>query len=146
MKNETNIYDIDGNIIRKAGDNHKFTLEEVEKLVDDLTEKVRQNPDNQVYKVYLDNAHKYLFDMYNHMSTEEIKKRLSFIQDSVQEAKNEATDAEKEQLNAIGEAMEKLKEEYDKENENERHTEDICALHSGESETDPEGSPTGVQE
>ena len=146
MKNETNIYDIDGNIIRKAWDNHKFTLEEVEKLVDDLTEKVRQNPDNQVYKVYLDNAHKYLFDMYNHMSTEEIKKRLSFIQDSVQEAKNEATDAEKEQLNAIGEAMEKLKEEYDKENENERHTEDICALHSGESEADPEGSPTGVQE
>lgn len=46
MKNETNIYDIDGNIIRKAGDNHKFTLSEVEKLVDDLTEKVRQNPDN----------------------------------------------------------------------------------------------------
>lgn len=30
--------------------------------------------------------------------------------------------------------------------ENERHTEDICALHSGESETDPEAAPTGVQE
>ena len=115
MKNETNIYDIDGNIIRKAGDNHKFTLEEVEKLVDDLTEKVRQNPDNQVYRVYLDNAHKYLYNMYNHMSVEDLKKRISLIQDTVQEAKNEATEAEKEQLNAIGEAMEQLKEEYDKE-------------------------------
>ena len=127
MKNETTIYDTDGNIIRKAGDNHKFTLEEVEKLVDDLTEKVRQNPDNQVYKVYLDNAHKYLFDMYNHMSTEEIKKRLSFIQDSVQESKNEATDAEKEQLNAIGEAMEELKKEYDKEEENVDNVVEIAA-------------------
>jgi AAA+ ATPase superfamily predicted ATPase len=125
MKNETNIYDIDGNIIRKAGDNHKFTLEEVEKLVDDLTEKVRQNPDNQVYRVYLDNAHKYLYNMYNHMSTEEIKKRLSFIQDSVQEAKNEATDAEKEQLNVIGEAMEQLKAEYDKETVMDEYVEPI---------------------
>lgn len=131
MKNETNIYDIDGNIIRKAGDNHKFTLEEVEKLVDDLTEKVRQNPDNQVYKVYLDNAHKYLFDMYNHMSTEEIKKRLSFIQDSVQEAKNEATDAEKEQLNAIGEAMEQLKAEYDKETVMDEYVEPVEEIKDG---------------
>lgn len=40
MNNYTNIYDIDGNIIRKAGDNHRFTIEEVEKLVDDLTAKV----------------------------------------------------------------------------------------------------------
>lgn len=60
MKNNSNIYDIDGNIIRKAGDNHKFTIEEVEKLVDDLTEKVKQNPDNDVYKVYLNNANRYL--------------------------------------------------------------------------------------
>jgi hypothetical protein len=40
MNNYTNIYDIDGNIIRKADDNHRFTIEEVEKLVDDLTAKV----------------------------------------------------------------------------------------------------------
>ena len=30
--------------------------------------------------------------------------------------------------------------------EDERHQKDIHTLHSGESETDPEGSPTGVQE
>lgn len=39
MKVDSNIYDIDGNLIRKAGDTHKFTVEEVEKLVDDLTKK-----------------------------------------------------------------------------------------------------------
>ena len=116
MNNYTNIYDIDGNIIRKAGDNHKFTIEEVEKLVDELTEKVQKNPDNQVYRVYLNNAHKWLYNMYNNMSKEDIAKRLSLIQNNIQEAKNELNDAEKQQLDTISEAMEQLKAEYEKEN------------------------------
>ena len=94
MNNYTNIYDIDGNIIRKAGDNHRFTIEEVEKLVDDLTAKVQQNPDNQVYKVYLNNAHKWLYNMYNNMSVEELTKRISTIQDAIQAAKDNATEQE----------------------------------------------------
>lgn len=116
MKNETNIYDVDGNIIRKAGDNHKFTIEEVEKLVDDLTKKVQDNPDNQVYKVYLNNAHKWLYNMYNNMSTKEIQERISALQNNIQEAKDDINEAEKQQLDAISEAMEQLKAEYDKEN------------------------------
>lgn len=150
MNNYTNIYDIDGNIIRKAGDNHKFTIEEVEKLVDDLTKKVQENPDNQVYKVYLNNAHKWLYNMYNNMSTKEIQERISALQNNIQEAKDDINEAEKEQLDTISEAMEQLKAEYDKENEyvefeevkpeeNEGHTEDIHTLHSGESETDTQG-------
>ena len=154
MKNDTNIYDIDGNIIRKAGDNHKFTIEEIEKLVDDLTEKVRQNPDNQVYKVYLNNAQAYLYNMYNNMSTEDLKKRISILQESINEAQTEESKAEKEQLDAVAEAMEQLKAEYDNENEytdfeeikDERNKEDIHTLHSGESETDPSSAPEGVQE
>lgn len=116
MKIETNIYDIDGNIIRKAGDNHKFTIEEVEKLVDDLTKKVQDNPDNQVYKVYLNNAHRWLYNMYNNMSTKEIQERISALQNNIQEAKDDINEAEKQQLDAISEAMEQLKAEYDKEN------------------------------
>ena len=153
MKNYSNIYDVDGNIIRKAGDNHKFTLEEVEKLVDDLTQKVQENPDNQVYKVYLNNAHKWLYNMYNSMSTEDIKARISALQNNIQEAKNDLNEAEKQQLDSISQAMEQLKAEYEKEtvmdeyvepieeikeDKNERYTEDIHTLHSGESETDPE--------
>ena len=153
MNNYTNIYDVDGNIIRKAGDNHKFTIEEVEKLVDDLTQKVQENPDNQVYKVYLNNAHKWLYNMYNSMSTEDIKARISALQNNIQEAKNDLNEAEKEQLDSISQAMEQLKAEYEKEtvmdeyvepieeikeDKNERYTEDIHTLHSGESETDSE--------
>ena len=164
MNNYTNIYDIDGNIIRKAGDNHKFTIEEVEKLVDDLTKKVQENPDNQVYKLYLNKAHKWLYNMYNNMSTKEIQERISALQNNIQEAKDDINEAEKQQLDAISEAMEQLKAEYDKENggaldteverpvaeptpmeeyvefeevkENEGHTENICSLHSGETEAD----------
>ena len=112
MNNYTNIYDIDGNIIRKAGDNHQFTIEEVEKLVDGLTAKVQQNPDNQVYRVYLNNAHKWLYNMYNNMSVEELTKRISTIQDAIQAAKDNATELEQKNLEELNEAMDEFAEQY----------------------------------
>lgn len=118
MNNYTNIYDVDGNIIRKAGDNHKFTLEEVEKLVDDLTEKVRQNPDNQVYKVYLNNAQKWLFNMYNNMSTEDLKQRISLLQNTIQDAKDDANELEQKNLEEINKIMDEFKAQYDEKPEN----------------------------
>ena len=118
MNNYTNIYDIDGNIIRKAGDNHRFTLEEVEKLVDDLTEKVRQNPDNQVYKVYLNNAQKWLFNMYNSMSTEDLKQRISLLQNTIQDAKDDANELEQKNLEEINKIMDEFKAQYDEKPEN----------------------------
>lgn len=113
MNNYTNIYDIDGNIIRKAGDNHKFTIEEVEKMVDDLTEKVKNNPDNDVYKVYLNNAHKWLFNMYNNMNKEDLMKRLDLVKDSINDAKTAAAEAESDKLAEINESIEQLKREYE---------------------------------
>lgn len=113
MKNETNIYDIDGNIIRKAGDNHKFTLSEVEKLVDDLTEKVRQNPDNQAYKVYLNNAQRWLFNMYNNMSTEDLKSRLTILQDTIKNNAAEEAERERKNLDELNRTIDKFKEQYD---------------------------------
>ena len=118
MNNYTNIYDVDGNIIRKAGDNHKFTLEEVEKLVDDLTEKVRQNPDNQVYKIYLNNAQKWLFNMYNSMSTEDLKQRISLLQNTIQDAKDDANELEQKNLEEINKIMDEFKAQYDEKPEN----------------------------
>lgn len=113
MKNETNIYDIDGNIIRKAGDNHKFTLSEVEKLVDDLTEKVRQNPDNQVYKVYLNNAQRWLYNMYNNMTTEELKSRLTILQDTIKNNAAEEAEREQKKLDELNRVIDEFKEQYD---------------------------------
>ena len=112
MKDFNNIYDIDGNLIHKAGSG-KFTLEETEKLVDDLAKKVEENPDNEVYKVYLNNAQKWLMKLYNEMSREDLMKRMSLVTNKLDEAKSEATEAEQKQLDEITKAMEDLKKEYD---------------------------------
>lgn len=147
MNKFSNLYDIDGNIINKAPQ-HTYTLEETEKLVDDLTKKVQENPDNEVYRVYLANAQKWLYKLYNEMSREDLMKRLNLVKDSVQEAKDEVNEAKQKELDEINKAVEELKKEYDKVtmdeyvepieevNENEGDKEDICALHSGQSETD----------
>ena len=109
---ESNIYDIDGELIRR-GDQGAFTLEETEDLVDKLAKKVQENPDNEVYKVYLNNARKWLFKLYNEMSREDLMKRMSFLKTSVDDAKTEASEAEQAQLEEINKAIEQLKNEYD---------------------------------
>ena len=107
-----NLYDIDGNLISKAPLKNK-TIKEVEDLVDKLTEKVKENPDNEVYKVYLNNAQSFLFAMYNNMNKEDLISRISALQSSVEAAKTEVNEAEQKQLEEINKAVEELKNEYD---------------------------------
>ena len=113
MSKFSNLYDIDGNIINKSPQ-HTFTLEETEQLVDDLSKKVQENPDNEVYKVYLANAQKWLYKLYNEMNREELMKRMNFITDSIQNAKNEVNEAEQKEIDEINKAVEELKKEYDR--------------------------------
>ena len=113
MSKFSNLYDIDGNIINKSPQ-HTFTLEETEQLVDDLSKKVQENPDNEVYKVYLANAQKWLYKLYNEMDREELMKRMNFITNSVQNAKNEVNEAEQKEIDEINKAVEELKKEYDR--------------------------------
>lgn len=112
MNKFSNLYDIDGNIINKSPQ-HKYTLEEVEELVDNLTKKVQENPENEVYKVYLNNAQKWLMHMYDNMSREDLMKRMSLVKDSVQKAKDEASEAEQKQIEEINQIMEDFKKQYD---------------------------------
>lgn len=109
-----NLYDIDGNLISEAPLKNK-TIKEVEDLVDKLTEKVKENPDNEVYKVYLNNAQSFLFGMYNGMSKEDLISRISALQSSVEEAKNEVNEAEKAKLDEANASLEELKESYSNE-------------------------------
>ena len=124
MSKFSNLYDIDGNIINRSPQ-HTYTIEECEELVDKLTKKVEENPENKVYKVYLNNAQKWLMHLYDGMSRQDLMKRMSFITDSIQNAKNEATEAEQEQLNKIGEAMEELKKAYNEETVMDEYVEPI---------------------
>ena len=59
-----NIYDIYGELVSRAP-LENFDIEKTEKLVDDLTQKVKDYPDRTMYKLYLDNAVNYLYYLYN---------------------------------------------------------------------------------
>ena len=107
-----NLYDIDGNLISKAPLNNK-TINEVEQLVDELTKKVQDNPENEVYKVYLNNAQSFLFGMYNNMSKEDLISRISALQNSVEKAKSEVNEAEQAKLEETNKALEELKNSYE---------------------------------
>ena len=106
-----NLYDIDGNLISQAPLKNK-TISEVEQLVDDLTKKVEENPDNEVYKVYLNNAQSFLFSMYNGMSKEDLISRISALQSSVEKAKTEVNEAEQAALEETNKSLDELKEAY----------------------------------
>ena len=110
-----NLYDIDGNLISKAPLKNK-TISEVEQLVDDLTKKVEENPDNEVYKVYLNNAQSFLFAMYNNMSKEDLISRISALQSSVEAAKTEVNEAEQQKLEETNKALDELKEKIESQN------------------------------
>lgn len=107
-----NLYDIDGNLISKAPLNNK-TISEVEQLVDELTKKVQDNPENEVYKVYLNNAQSFLFGMYNNMSKEDLITRISALQNSVEKAKSEVNEAEQAKLEETNKVLEELKNSYE---------------------------------
>ena len=113
MSKFSNLYDIDGNIINKSPQ-HTYTLEETEQLVNDLTKKVEENPNNSTYKVYLANAQKWLYKLYNEMSSEELEKRRNMIKYSFANAKNEVNEAEQKEIDEINKAVEELKKEYDR--------------------------------
>lgn len=107
-----NLYDIDGNLISKAP-LEKKTITEVEQLVDDLAKKVEENKDNEVYRVYLNNANAWLFSMYNNMTPEERIERINMLQDSIKAAKDKANEVEQAKYEQASEALEQLKTAYE---------------------------------
>lgn len=127
MSKFSNLYDIDGNIISRPP-HHRFTIEETEKLIEELRKKVEDNPDNKVYKVYLANAQKWLMHMYTNMSPADLMKRLREANNSqVEEAKSAASAAEQAQLEEVAKAVENLKKEYDAMDEYVEPVEEIVA-------------------
>lgn len=72
MKNETNIYDIDGEIVRKAGDNHKMTIEEAQEKMRAYAKKAEDNPEKaDVYRTYVRNLSNFVYNKLMMMSKDE---------------------------------------------------------------------------
>ena len=115
MKNNSNIYDIDGKLIRAAGDNHQFSMEEVEQMIDYYAAKVQESPENQAYKAYLNNLYRWLNHMYSKMTKEQIIDRLNTLSKSINVAKSAESEQEAEYLDEVNNVINQFKDTIDKE-------------------------------
>ena len=71
MTTNSNIYDIDGNKLRDAGDTSKLDIKEAEKRLDNYKSKYTQLSENEpnspklaVYMTYIKNLSSYIFNYY----------------------------------------------------------------------------------
>lgn len=116
MKNYTNIYDIDGNIIRAAGDNHKITLEEAQKMIDSYKEKLqncdKNDPKTSVYRTYITNLTHYVVKQYENIPYDKLVEMFASKpkETPLNEQINNAMNDLKEQVEA--EQKETVMDEY----------------------------------
>lgn len=80
MNTITNIYDIDGEIIRKAGDNHKFTVEEASNKIEYYRKKLEEVGENSpkavYYATYMRNLSQYIMTLYSKMTPKELSEMI----------------------------------------------------------------------
>lgn len=83
MKNDTNIYDIDGEILRKAGDNEKMTLEEAENRIKKYKEKLEELDENDpkaaIYTDYIKNLNGYIIQLYSTTNKQDFIDKINKI-------------------------------------------------------------------
>ena len=81
MNNNSNIYDIDGNIIRKADDNHKWTVDEVKEKIEYYRKKLQDLAEDDkkavIYTTYMRNLSNYLFVLYSQMPAEQLQAEIN---------------------------------------------------------------------
>lgn len=71
MTTNSNIYDIDGELLRSAGDTSDLTIDEAQKRIEqyqkklnELSEKEPNNPKLSIYNTYIKNLQSYIFNQY----------------------------------------------------------------------------------
>lgn len=68
MTTDSNIYDIDGEIIRKAGDVEQMRIESAQQKIDSYKEKLKEldpkDPKVSIYNTYIRNLQSYIFNQY----------------------------------------------------------------------------------
>ena len=100
MKEAYNIYDIDGDILHKSGENEELTIEEAQKRLENYQEKLKGLKEGDtkasVYNTYINNLQMYITNKYlsdpellksvlnRHLTTEEeIKETLNNLKESI---------------------------------------------------------------
>lgn len=81
MNNNSNIYDIDGEIIRKADDTHKWTVDEVKEKIEYYRKKLQDLAEDDkkavLYTTYMRNLSNYLFTLYAQMPAEQLQAEIN---------------------------------------------------------------------
>lgn len=76
MKNDTNLYDIDGNLIRAVDDTHKMTLKEAQEKIEEYRNKLKEldekDPKAVIYATYMRNLAQYIMTLYAKMPAEQL--------------------------------------------------------------------------
>ena len=110
MNNVTNIYDIDGELIRTAGDNHEMTIDEAKEQLKKYEEKVKEltetDPNNSkivIYNNYIKNLASYILTLYTKQPatismpeqtnmTDQIKKAMDDLRDEFEKEEVKSQD------------------------------------------------------
>lgn len=107
MTNNSNIYDIDGNLIRSINDTHKWTVKECQDKIEEYRKKIleigEKDPKSVVYATYMRNLTQYIMVLYSNMTAEELNAEI-------ENAKNQISTEEK-----VKEAIEQLKKDVEAE-------------------------------
>lgn len=116
MNNNSNIYDIDGQIIRSVDDEHKWTVQEVKDKVEYYRKKLieigENDPKAKVYATYMRNLTNYLIILYSQMPAEQLNAEIQAAKSATTE--EQVTKAMQELANEInndGEATESTVDE-----------------------------------
>lgn len=110
MTNNTNIYDIDGEMIRNAGDNHHFTVDEIKNLIDKYNKKIEECKDEEkrkMYETYVRNLTSSLINEYKQMPVEKLMEAIKTastkdenldekVKQAIEELKNDIEEEPKE--------------------------------------------------
>lgn len=101
MTTNSNIYDIDGELLRSAGDTSDLTIDEAQKRIEqyqkklnELSEKEPNNPKLSIYNTYIKNLQSYIFNQYilhpelmpkvEHTTQEQIQKAMEDLKAEVE--------------------------------------------------------------
>lgn len=113
MNNVTNIYDIDGELIRTAGDNHEMTIDEAKEQLKKYEEKVKEltetDPNNSnivIYNNYIKNLASYILTLYAKQPAAINMPEQSSMTDQIKKAMNDLRDEfEKEEVKSQDDMM-----------------------------------------
>ena len=113
MNNYSNIYDIDGELVRSADDKHKWTVEEVKEKIEYYRKKLQDIAEDDkkaiIYTTYMRNLSNYLFVLYSQMPAEQLNAEI-------EKAKSIAT------ADQVRKAMEELQKEVNNDGETAENT------------------------